>query len=386
LEKAEFKSGGRKPPDFFVFSRIIHLRNPESAAMLGFHEGSICNAVLCRRQGLLMNARNHHAVRNQPFMVQALLLAVGWAHLVIPPVVLGGETNEIVAVYSSVSPAYIRPVLADGTRKAETYAFGEGGDLGGAQRDNTIDRLGFIDIVRLLAPALAKENYRPCNPTDPRQAGLLVMVYWGTTTGTDGTSSSPQYQIAQALIPPSRAALSPPPNGLGGTAMASDPSTSGRAGENQVLSAIKAADDSAQQQSLLLTAMANRQRDKQNMENAAILGFLTELKRVEHDTMTALAQRRQDVIDEVEESRYYVVLMAYDFQILLQKKQRKLLWETRFSIPQHRNDFSKQLAAMAQSASRYFGQNSQGLVRQSLREGHVNLGELKILGVEPEGK
>jgi hypothetical protein len=102
--------------------------------------------------------------------------------------------------------------------------------------------------------------------------------------------------------------------------------------------------------------------------------------------LTALGSRRRDILDEVGESRYYVVLMAYDFQLLLQHKQRKLLWETRFSIRQHRNDFSQQLAAMAETASRFFGQNSDGLQHKTMRDAHVNLGEFKIIRVEPEKK
>ena len=96
----------------------------------------------------------------------------------------------------------------------------------------------------------------------------------------------------------------------------------------------------------------------------------------------ALAQRRQDVIDEVEESRYYVVLLAYDFQALWQHKQRKLLWETRFSIREHRNDFSKALASMAHDAARYYGQDSHGVIRECLHDTQVIYGEPKILGYE----
>ena len=57
-----------------------------------------------------------------------------------------------------------------------------------------------------------------------------------------------------------------------------------------------------------------------------------------------------------EESRYFGVLLAHDFQAINRQKQRKLLWETRFSLRERRNDFSLQLAAMAQSASRYLGE------------------------------
>jgi hypothetical protein len=91
-------------------------------------------------------------------------------------------------------------------------------------------------------------------------------------------------------------------------------------------------------------------------------------------------------VDEVEESRYYVVLIAYDFQLLQKHKQRKMLWQTRYSIPERRHDFSKELAAMTQSASRFFGQDSGGLVRKPLPATNVTLGELKTIRVEPDSK
>jgi hypothetical protein len=150
--------------------------------------------------------------------------------------------------------------------------------------------------------------------------------------------------------------------------------------------AIENANNSALDQSLALTAMANRQRDRQNIENASIIGYLPALKQLDGSRMTALDLRRRDLHQEVEESRYYVVLLAYDVQTMLQHKQRKLLWETRFSIPQRHNDFSKQLAAMTQTAASYFGQDSDGLTHKPVREGRVILGEPKVIGYEPEDK
>ncbi len=298
----------------------------------------------------------------------------------------GAEPGEVVAVYSSISPAYSRVTQPGGTFKPEFYAFGEGGNLSGTQNDFTIDKLNFIDIARAIAPSLAAQNYLPCGTPDPANADLLIMVYWGATIGTNGTSSSPQYQIAQALVPPPRAALSPPPTGQGDTGMVSDPTTSGRAQEGEEKAAIKAADDSALQQSLILSEMANRQRDRQDVENAVVLGYLNELKQADAFNHTAFGTRRQDIIDEIEDSRYYVVLMAYDYPSLRERKERKLLWETRFSIRQRRVDFSQQLAAMAKAAARYFGRNSNGLIHQAIRPGHVDLGDLKIIGVVPDRK
>ena len=51
---------------------------------------------------------------------------------------------------------------------------------------------------------------------------------------------------------------------------------------------------------------------------------------------TPMEHRRTDLFQEIEQQRYFVVLMAYDFQLMWKAKKHKLLWETRFSVPQKR--------------------------------------------------
>jgi hypothetical protein len=92
------------------------------------------------------------------------------------------------------------------------------------------------------------------------------------------------------------------------------------------------------------------------------------------------------MIDEIEDDRYFVVLMAYDFPLLWKDKKHKLVWETRFSIRERHNDFSQRLAAMAEAAARYFGQDSHGLVRKRDPVAHVDPGEIKVIGTEPQKK
>jgi hypothetical protein len=92
---------------------------------------------------------------------------------------------------------------------------------------------------------------------------------------------------------------------------------------------------------------------------------------------TPLQFRRQDMMGELEERRYFVVLMAYDFQKMWRQKKAKLLWETRFSIREQGNDFRRQLPAMAGSAAAYFGRDSGKLVHTELPEGHVDVGTIK---------
>src|SRR5471030_2899969 len=95
----------------------------------------------------------------------------------------------------------------------------------------------------------------------------------------------------------------------------------------------------------------------------------------------ALQYRRKDAIDELQHDRYFVVLMAYDFQMMWKTKKHKLLWETRMSVPQRGSEFNEELLAMAKSASRYFGQDTHGLVRRGMAAGRVDVGDVQTLGV-----
>jgi hypothetical protein len=71
--------------------------------------------------------------------------------------------------------------------------------------------------------------------------------------------------------------------------------------------------------------------------------------------------------------------MAYDFQMMWKEKKHKLLWETRISLRQRGNDFGRQLPAMMLYASHFFGEETDGLVRNPIPEGHVEVGEPTVI-------
>jgi hypothetical protein len=136
--------------------------------------------------------------------------------------------------------------------------------------------------------------------------------------------------------------------------------------------------------------MVNHQRDRTDFSNALMLGYdspgLIGTERGNYVRGTALAVNRDDLYEDIEGNRYFVVLMAYDFRLLWKEKKHKLLWETRFSIRERSNQFDKALPAMAQYASKYFGVSSDGLVRERLPTGDVKVGAPSMIEFVPDPK
>jgi hypothetical protein len=258
------------------------------------------------------------------------------------------------AVSSKVSGDYIRSKAPDGSFVPELYSFGKGGYWGGEFRDDTIDKMDFMDVVRNIAPPLEAQQYIPGK--DPSRTRLLIMVYWGTTAVPPPYENDTLYQNYWQALQEYRILLA------SGDGIEAD----------EVLSS-----------GLHQLDMANGIRDRLDFKNAALLGYDAS-GRIGTDwgkylSHTALKNEGNDERDEIEENRYFVVLMAYDFRLLWKQRKHKLLWEARFSINEKHNQFDKALPAMARYASRYFGQPTNGLIRQRLLQDHVEIGEPTLI-------
>ena len=251
------------------------------------------------------------------------LLAVGGAMLpaVLRATPVAGGAAGITAVSSRVSKDYVRTRLPDGSFQAEEYAFGDGGRYNGPFSDSSIDKLSFLDVGQdhRRVPTIA-QNYIPTR--DLNSEKLLIMLHWGTTV--TGSSFSP-------TVP-----------GKGPAHLQSD--------------------------------------DPIDVRNARMLGYDSEGligteygAYIGHFGPTGLY--RDQLMAEIEDNRYFIVLVAYDFQVFRKEKKQKVLWVARFSIDESQNRFDKALPVMAQYASRYFGQDSHGLLRTQVPDGRVLLGK-----------
>jgi hypothetical protein len=231
------------------------------------------------------------------------------------------RADGMTAVSSEVAKGYARARLPDGSYQPESYAFGNGGYMGGPFPDKSMDQMSFLDVAGVVAVPLAEQKYFPAK--DPNTTKLLIMLYWGTT------------------ITPGR------PEG----------------DEDNII------------------------RDRIDYQNAQLLGYDSEgLVGTVYGSgieLTALRWHRRDLVIDLEYNRYYVVLMAYDFQILRSQKKLKPMWETRFSLNERGNQFDKALPAMAKIASHYFGEDSKGLVRRPVPTGQVDIGEPTLIELLP---
>jgi hypothetical protein len=281
------------------------------------------------------------------------------------------------AVASKVAKDYVRARMPDGSFVPELYAFGPGGNWGGELKDLTIDKMTFLDVAHVIAKPLALQKYFP--GTDPAKTKLLIMVYWGTTAVPPPYEQDTLYHNYQQALEEYRLLITQSGGSLKNDQVATAPNVAILDEANNVLSA-----------GLHQLDIENHIRDRIDFKNAEMLGYdvsgLIGTERGDYLKHTAMRTERNDEVDDIEENRYFVVLMAYDFQLLWKQRKHKLLWETRFSVNERHNAFDKALPALAQYASLYFGQPSNGLVKSRVLDANVEVGEPTLIQFIAEPK
>ena len=295
------------------------------------------------------------------------------------------------AVYSKISNSYKRERAKDGSYKPEYYALSNGGRIAGTTSDHTVDRVTYPQVADISMRLLARQNYHYAK--SKAQAKLLLVLQWGSTLAPDGTHKEMNVAASQQAadnLKKGMAGLSgalvsggAPRNEAEAMAKATmegfGPSVTSQHYRNE--HAVVAAAVGAIESQMLRTLVDNRVRDELNHRNARVLGYADDLEQSSGIRRWAGGgDRYNDLITDVEESRYFIVVSAYDFQELLKTKKQKLLWQTRVSVRSPGNNFDDTYLAMLKSASAYFGQNSGKLVRGEESKGTVELGDLKFLG------
>jgi hypothetical protein len=288
--------------------------------------------------------------------------------LLVPASLVASDDSLTTAVFSKVKNGYQRQKLPDGSFKPEYYAISNGGFQSGLTKDTSLEAVQFPAVAGVVAQHLAKRNYFLAK--DAKTADLLLVVSWGETIPfSDGTYRNQIDQLSSAVNNVAMTKVKTPQN-LSLEGIQSE-------GESVAQSA-----RSEMEGELLAMQSANEARNRANEANANLLGYLEEINSVNDPRRFAGGGTYyDDLVSDIENPRYYVIIAAYDFRAAVEHKQRKLLWSTRVSIQAQGNRFDERLMAMMNNASKHFGQDSGRLVRQFEQAPRVDLGELQFLGV-----
>ncbi|HVZ65178.1 MAG TPA: hypothetical protein VG936_11450 [Lacunisphaera sp.] len=307
-----------------------------------------------------------------------LLLALGVA-------TASASTDRIItAVFSRTSEGYHRMREADGSFKREYYALMPGHYYPGIGKDASIDPVKFPQVAGLAAQLLGMKNYWFAK--DAGQATLLLEISWGKTIPSSNDVASANMAVTSSAFNhfndtmKSLKALEEA-EAQGGQALTRGPD--GAASKERIL-AQDAENDL--QNSLYEMKMFQDMRRNADEHNAKLLGYVEEINHGDTPARFAgLGTNYDDLISDLENERYYIIIAAYDFAAA-KKGEMKQQWITRVSVQAQGNRFNEAAAYMLAKASRYFGQDSGRLIREFDRQGKVTLGELQVVGVVPQSQ
>ncbi len=265
------------------------------------------------------------------------------------PRLAASKDAVVTAVFSSLSNGYERRKLPDGSFKREYYALANGQYVAGSDSDPSIDKVPFPAIAGLVAEHLAKQNYFLA--PDAKSVDILLLISWGTTAPfNESISRNALDRIlnvmnANHVIGQSRLSVVSPL--AGGSPGGSQISGGGSDGYDEVTE----------------IQFFNDMRRKADEWNARVLGYSKEINNRDNPSRYAGAGAYyDDLISDIEEARYYVVVSAYDFRTATREGKRKLLWATRVSIRAQGNRFDERLKTMLANAGQHFGQETHDLL------------------------
>jgi hypothetical protein len=267
---------------------------------------------------------------------------------------------DSVVISATASKGYLAQKFANGLPRPEAYAFYEGKYFAGDTHDASIANVSFMDIARILAPNLAKQNYFPAKAAE--DATLLIVIDWGRTatdpSGTKSDSETP-FELQSEL----------------GHVQTYNSAVSAYAGAKMVGKISPAVPDPADVTMDLMTDQANAMSaQKFAAFNSNLLGYTTSLRKalaLQWASANGLSTAAEARLSELAEPRYFVALLAYDYQKMRHhglpagapaggqtdgaSTPPQPVWSVRFNIRANGNSFVRSLPAMSRIAAAYFG-------------------------------
>lgn len=225
----------------------------------------------------------------------------------------------------------------------ETYQFFEGRYFGPRMVNAGMEALSFREIVVDMAVHLAKQNFYP-HP-EPGKGDLLIVVHYGITDIGHAIDENLGYDTLEDM----------------GVTDSSGGSFDAIAELEFAMSANEAVD---------------RLNDRSSHSAARLLG----MEDAYRGHPTIVDSRRRELRGMLEEERYFVFLMAYDYPKILKEGKQTLLWSTRYSIRAAGTPFEAAIKNLNLVAGDYFGTNMKGLAHKRIGDtSRVELGDIEVV-------
>lgn len=243
------------------------------------------------------------------------------------------EAYTRVYIQSDADHQYLEQKASD---KPESYYFFEGIYFGGYTRDDSLKNTAFIDIVKGMAPHLARQNFWPASSKET--CDLLLVVSWGTTNPRRFRD------VANDIF------------GDYNDAGYYDRVAKGDYDETDY-------------------SWYGKQR------NSKLLGFYPYIRR---DRFTGITpQEEYELRAAMQTERYFIIVTAFDFQKLLNNKTWKRVWSTRFNMRSPGTNFAAAHLALSKAGAPYYGKKMEDLAHTRAdfepMVAEVEIGDIEVL-------
>ena len=254
------------------------------------------------------------------------------------------QASDRVAIKAYATDDYTVDRARDESKQVQTYFIAEGKYYPGNTDRSSMKDVSFMDIAQDLAANLERQNF--FSETNQEKGDLLILVHYGVT------DYAPDYMEERAIDSIDDFGY--------GDVVNDDP---------LMVSAVRE-EFQAQVFDMQTT----------NEGNTRALGLKAQLLGMDElFSAKATDQQINELLDMLEEERFFVVLNAFDLP-LFRKGEKKLLWSTRYSIRAGGKPFDQAIAELNVVAGNYFGKNMKGLnLKRASDKSNVDLGDVEVI-------
>ena len=241
-------------------------------------------------------------------------------------------------------------------KKIQTYQFILGRYFPGNVKDTSMEKVTLDDVVQNLAVHMRKQNFYPHK--DPEKGDLLIVIHYGVT------DYDPTFEEMFAI------------NSLEDLGYTDEIANAGGGGTALDFSTIDAINNFSF--NLNTSAAMADANEQSTFFKAQLLGL------EEAFSPRTSSQEAYDLQHMLNEERYFIILMAYDYP-LYKQGELKLHWSTRYSIRTIGQPFEEAIKDMNYVAGDFFGKNLKGINSKRVTDrSRVDIGEIEVLGTEEE--